>query len=150
MVALGGMSIDDIATINNYSSPSAATNWDNALSKAGEGNFESIKTSTANMYWMSTEGKNDAFTDGYCAIIFYVNDNGFRWSRNGKKWTFASSYCIVRPVLAFSYDEDLPTGIVDLDAAQPKTVQRYNLMGQPVGNDYKGIVIEDGQKIVVR
>lgn len=46
--------------------------------------------------------------------------------------------------------ETTVTGIVDLDAAQPKSGQRYNLMGQPVGKDYKGIVIEDGKKIIVR
>ncbi len=150
MVALGGMNIDDVAAINNYSSPSAATNWENAMSKAGEGNYESIKTSSANMYWMSTERRNDAFTDGYYAIVFNVNDNGFRWAGNGKRWTNAASYCIVRPVLAFSYEEDLPTGIVDLNAATAKSGQRYNLMGQPVGKDYKGIVIEDGKKRVIK
>ena len=29
---------------------------------------------------------------------------------------------------------------------QPKSVGRYNVTGQPVGKDYKGIVIEDGAK----
>lgn len=42
------------------------------------------------------------------------------------------------------------TGIVDLDATQSKSGQRFNLMGQPVGKDYKGIVIEDGKKLIVR
>ena len=42
------------------------------------------------------------------------------------------------------------TGVEDINAAQPKSGQRYNLMGQPVGKDYKGVVFEDGKKIVVR
>ena len=42
------------------------------------------------------------------------------------------------------------TGIVDVNAAQPKSGQRYNVMGQPVGNDYKGIVIENGKKRVIK
>lgn len=42
------------------------------------------------------------------------------------------------------------TGITDIISTQPMGGQRYNLMGQPVGKDYKGIVIEDGKKIVVR
>ena len=42
-----------------------------------------------------------------------------------------------------------PTSIDDINATA-KTGQRYNLMGQPVGKDYKGIVIEDGQKIIVK
>ncbi len=46
--------------------------------------------------------------------------------------------------------ESTPTGVVDINAAQPKTGARYNLMGQPVGKDYKGIVIEDGRKIIIK
>ena len=42
------------------------------------------------------------------------------------------------------------TGLVDLDAARLKSGQRYNMMGQPVGDDYKGIVIEDGKKRVIK
>lgn len=42
------------------------------------------------------------------------------------------------------------TGLNGLDAAQSKTGQRYNLMSQPVGNNYKGIVIQDGKKILVK
>lgn len=46
--------------------------------------------------------------------------------------------------------ESTSTGVIDINTAQPKTGQRYNMMGQPVGNDYKGIVIEAGRKIIVR
>ncbi len=42
------------------------------------------------------------------------------------------------------------TGVEDINAADRKLGQRFNVMGQPVGKDYKGIVIEDGKKIVVR
>lgn len=38
---------------------------------------------------------------------------------------------------------------VKTDPQQPSG-QRYNLMGQPVGKDYKGIVIEDGKKVIVK
>ena len=40
--------------------------------------------------------------------------------------------------------------IVYKDSAKSKTGQRYNLMGQPVGKDYKGIFVEDGKKLIVR
>ncbi|MBQ4006278.1 MAG: hypothetical protein II609_05905, partial [Muribaculaceae bacterium] len=43
-----------------------------------------------------------------------------------------------------TFKETTVTGVTDINAAQPKTGARYNLMGQPVGKDYKGIVIEDG------
>ena len=46
--------------------------------------------------------------------------------------------------------ESTSTRIVEINAAQPKTSQRYNVLGQPVGKDYKGIVIEDGKKILVK
>ena len=44
----------------------------------------------------------------------------------------------------------IPTAISDLSADAPGTGQRYNLKGQPVGPDYRGIVIVDGKKILVR
>ncbi len=54
------------------------------------------------------------------------------------------------PMLKIFLQNDSPTGIEEISTAKPKTGQRYNLMGQPVGNDYKGIVIEDGRKIIMR
>ena len=42
------------------------------------------------------------------------------------------------------------TGVEDINAAKPKSGQRYNLMGQPVGKDYKGIVIENGKKLIIK
>ena len=53
------------------------------------------------------------------------------------------------PVLRI-FHENTSTGLIDINAAQPKSGQRYNMMGQPVGKDYKGIVIQDGKKIIVR
>ena len=42
------------------------------------------------------------------------------------------------------------TAITDMGANVPGSGQRYNLMGQPVGPDYRGIVIVDGKKLIVR
>ena len=42
------------------------------------------------------------------------------------------------------------SGVEDINAAQPCSGRRYNMMGQPVGQDYKGLVIEDGRKILVK
>lgn len=49
-----------------------------------------------------------------------------------------------------TFKESAVTSIIDIDATMPNRNQRYNLMGQPVSKDYKGIVIEDGHKIIVR
>ncbi|MBQ6080216.1 MAG: hypothetical protein IJK93_08065 [Muribaculaceae bacterium] len=63
---------------------------------------------------------------------------------------WSHGYCyfgrVVRPVLNHAD----ATGLTERDAAKPKSGVRYNVMGQPVGNGYKGIVIEDGVKILVR
>ena len=50
------------------------------------------------------------------------------------------------------YEEELPTSINSVQAAE-KTVnvnKRYNIMGQPVNDTFKGIVIENGLKKVVK
>lgn len=55
------------------------------------------------------------------------------------------------PMLKIFLEPTTPTHIVDISATtKSKSSQRYNLMGQPVSRNYKGIVIEDGKKIVVR
>ena len=46
--------------------------------------------------------------------------------------------------------EDIATAVTTVHADTPSGGRRYNLMGQPVGNDYKGIVIEDGKKRVIK
>ena len=54
----------------------------------------------------------------------------------------------------FSHSRNNDSGIVPLVGdngdAKPKTSQRYNLMGQPVGTDHKGFVVEKGKKIFVK
>ena len=41
------------------------------------------------------------------------------------------------------------TGISKIETSAAKAV-RYNLAGQKVGANYKGVVIENGKKIVVK
>ena len=54
------------------------------------------------------------------------------------------------PMLKIFLEDQPSTGLDEINAAQPKSGIRYNLMGQPVSKDYKGIVIEDGKKFIVR
>ena len=49
-----------------------------------------------------------------------------------------------------TFKESAVTGVVDLNAATAKSGQRFNVMGQPVGSDYRGIVIENGKKRVIK
>lgn len=41
-------------------------------------------------------------------------------------------------------------GIEDIVVPTDKNGARYNLLGQPVGSDYKGIVIENGKKYMIK
>ncbi len=49
-----------------------------------------------------------------------------------------------------AFTQSVITGVDDLNAAKQTGGRRYNMMGQPVGDDYKGIVVEDGEKKVVK
>ena len=53
--------------------------------------------------------------------------------------------------LAADVPLDSPTGIsIVTKPEQPKTSGRYNVMGQSVGEEYHGITIQDGKKILVK
>ena len=49
-----------------------------------------------------------------------------------------------------TFKETTPTGVADFNVDFLKNGQRYNLMGQPVDKNYKGIVVEDGKKLIIR
>ena len=53
-------------------------------------------------------------------------------------------------IIEASFKEDTPTGVEDINAAQPRSGQRYNVLGQSVCKDYKGVVIVDGKKMIVK
>ena len=40
--------------------------------------------------------------------------------------------------------------ISDIKAANGKANGRFNILGQPVDNNYHGIVIENGKKLIVK
>ncbi|MBP5561728.1 MAG: hypothetical protein J6X70_08030 [Muribaculaceae bacterium] len=48
-----------------------------------------------------------------------------------------------------TFKKKVPTAIDEINA-DSRSGQRYNLMGQPVGKDYRGIVIEDCKKLIVK
>ena len=49
-----------------------------------------------------------------------------------------------------TFKETTPTGVADFNVDFLKNGQRYNLIGQPVDKNYKGIVVEDGKKLIIR
>ena len=52
-------------------------------------------------------------------------------------------YLLTSPV-----EGDSPDGIHDMEAQEPLSAGVYNLQGQRVGEGYKGIVVENGKKIL--
>ena len=58
----------------------------------------------------------------------------------------ASSFALAKEQLELVFDEEETTGIDNVVAGSADNASRYNLAGQKVGNDYKGIVIKGGKK----
>ena len=67
----------------------------------------------------------------------------------GENGTYTFDMPAAPVIVSASFKESTPTGIDEINTSA-KIGQRYNMMGQPVGKDYKGIVIENGRKIIMR
>ena len=68
----------------------------------------------------------------------------------GENGTYTFQMPAAPVAVTATFREAIATGVEDINVAPAKSGQRYNLMGQPVGKDYKGIVIEDGKKRVIK
>lgn len=68
----------------------------------------------------------------------------------GDNGTFTFKMPPASVVVNATFKNGIPTSVSDLNINQQRNGTRYNLMGQPVGDDYKGIVIENGVKKVIR
>lgn len=64
------------------------------------------------------------------------------------KYSFAMPAGAV--AVSATFVKDVPTAISTITPDATRTGVRYDLLGRPVGNDYKGIVIENGEKKIVR
>lgn len=75
----------------------------------------------------------------------FVASNGELVDNNDGTWTLT----MTDENVSISIDNTTSI-IVGINNGKHGDGTRYNLMGQPVGNDYKGIVIENGKKILVK
>ena len=89
-------------------------------------------------------------TDGY---LLY-NDS---FVRAQSDTTLPAHRCYLRvenpssaPSLLRIVNPNVTTGIENLTVPESGSGQRYNLMGQPVGPDYRGIVIQNGKKRIIK
>lgn len=88
--------------------------------------------------------------DGELTLGVYDNTAGFyHWSGSIQNKAYLNSSAASKG-FAFSFGgDDDPTGISEdliREAVKELQGQRYNVQGQPVGADYKGIVIQGGKK----
>ncbi len=80
------------------------------------------------------------FESSYATAVLYVPEESIELYRNDENW---KRFFTILPIDESGINE------VPVDPAVEGKHQRYNLMGQPVGDDYHGIVIENGKKILV-
>ena len=83
---------------------------------------------------------DDCFESSYSTSTLYVPESSIDKYKTAYGW---KKFFQILPI-----DESGING-VPVDPAVEVKRQRYNLMGQPVGDDYHGIVIENGKKILV-
>lgn len=53
-------------------------------------------------------------------------------------------------IVKATFIKAVPTAVNGINIERQSRGLRYNMLGQPVGDDYKGIVIEDGIKKIIR
>ena len=68
---------------------------------------------------------------------------------SGENGTYTFDMPAAPVAVSATFKKKVPTAIDKINA-DDRSGQRYNLMGQPVGKDYRGIVIEDGKKRVIK
>ena len=84
---------------------------------------------------------------GKALVEFGAREDIYVFDADLKKCTMTEYFEEAYPERFFNIgSSDVNEVIADSD----KPAGRYNLQGQPVGNDYRGIVIENGRKILVK
>ncbi len=68
---------------------------------------------------------------------------------NWNVWNQGSAVCTRKSVMVYKVKGSTPTSISNVKAAQQDGV-RYNLAGQKVNEGYKGVVIMNGKKVVMK
>jgi hypothetical protein len=141
-VALENVSMVSGATYNNVSPVDAENPTDNTLPKTS---FEVILDYGAKQMYCSTTTANGSATtvpvelDGTIPTSFILRSN---YSVDSRRAWFDNLK--IERVTAGAYD---PSGIESVKAtAKAGNDAIYNLAGQKVGKDYKGLVIKNGKK----
>lgn len=132
--------------IATYTSDKYITSISMNISKASP-----LATVKANVGTIKLGGSN-----GVCPIWSNVDENGNVIDTKEVVFTFCSNETPtasdnMRVVDTQVYTlNSVPTGITSISTSTAKNGVRYNIAGQRVGNDFKGLVIENGQKKIVK
>ena len=97
----------------------------------------------------------------YGKVFKYVKTNagvvGFQKAKEGWTCQAGHAYLMLQTTSAREFigifDEDISTGIEAIDNSQltiDNDAPAYNLAGQKVGKGYKGIVVKNGKKVVIK
>lgn len=103
-------------------------------------------SSKRNVVWTNKDADGN-YIDTKEVVFTVCSSNGT--SPDGVEQT-PSAKDQVRYVRTLVYTTATATGITSVAANTAKSGVRYNIAGQRVGNDFKGLVIENGQKKIVK
>ena len=153
MIDHGGFSIKSI-TLNRYEEAEGS-----CLLKAFTENYGIGDNITLSV---RTSAKNSTVKE-----VRYYADNMLIGTATSAPWTFVftptekRTYTITAVTINAEGGEimsaprelkvtsDVPLAIQTVTTDEPES-QMYNVMGQPVGSDYRGIVIKNGKKVVIK
>lgn len=131
-----------------------------AISNKGDINFKNLIANTANKYqlvgsdvWFCGNFEEAFETNGAQWIIKNEGINASIVKANGVKISPFRAYFIGIPEGAsakLNFNDEETTGITNVNAAESNDDTLYNLAGQKVNAAYKGIVIKNGKKYLVK
>lgn len=104
----------------------------------GEHNLNKITCLAVNPPVITNE---NCFQSSYTRATLYVPESSIEKYNTAYGW---KNFLQIFPIQESAINE------ITADPAVEGKRQRYNLMGQPVGDDYHGIVIENGKKVLVK
>lgn len=131
-----------------------------AISNVGDINFKNLIANTAHEHQLGTSNvwfcgnfKEELVTNGTQWIIKNEGINASIVKANGVKISPFRAYFTGIPEGAsakLNFDDEETTGITNVNAAESNDDTLYNLAGQKVNAAYKGIVIKNGKKYLVK
>lgn len=134
-----------------------------AISNEGNINFKNLIADTANKYQLGSSEGTSVWFCGNFEEAFVTNGTQWIIKNEGINASIVKAYGVkISPFRAYFtgipkgapaklnfYDEET-TGITNVNAAESNDGTLYNLAGQKVNAAYKGIVIKNGKKYLVK